>query len=160
LPAQDEPQDRLNALKYFIILTLSVGALAAAATEPEIALWYAGLAKPAFNPPNWLFAPVWTALYIIMAIAAWRVWRVAGTTSAALTMFFVQLALNFIWSFVFFRFHRIALALIDIAALFVLIFVMVILFWRSDRLAGVLLLPYLAWVGFAGTLNLAIWQLN
>src|ERR1700761_7693615 len=115
----DEAPDnrRFSALKYFIILTLAVGALAAVATEPEIAGWYGALNKPSFNPPNWLFAPVWTALYVIMAVAAWRVWRVVGLKSVPLVLFFVQLALNFAWSFLFFRSHLIGVALADIGLL-------------------------------------------
>jgi tryptophan-rich sensory protein len=158
----DEAPDehRYGALKYFIVLTLAVGALAAVATEPEIAGWYGALNKPSFNPPNWLFAPVWTALYVIMAVAAWRVWRVVGLKSVPLVLFFVQLALNFAWSFLFFRFYLIGVALADIGLLLILIVATAIAFWQRDRLAGLLFLPYIAWVVFASALNLAIWQLN
>jgi tryptophan-rich sensory protein len=157
----DEAPDhrRLSALKYFIILTLAVGAVAAVVTEPEIAGWYGALNKPSFNPPNWLFAPVWTALYIIMAVAAWRVWRIAGLKSVPLILFFVQLALNFAWSILFFHF-LIGVALADIGLLLLLIVMTALAFWRRERIAGLLLVPYVAWVGFAAVLNLAIWQLN
>ena len=158
----DNPPDkgRYAALKYFLILTLAVGAVAAVATEPEIAGWYGALNKPSFNPPNWVFAPVWTLLYIMMAVAAWRVWRVAGLRSVPLVLFFVQLAANFAWSFLFFRFHLIGVALADIVLLLLLIIATAIAFWRREHIAGLLLLPYIAWVGFATALNLGIWQLN
>jgi tryptophan-rich sensory protein len=153
-PGQHRP------LLVFIILTLLVGAAGTIFTEPAIPTWYAGLAKASFNPPNWLFAPVWTALYVLMAIAAWRVWRVAGLNSPALFAWMTQLTLNFLWSFLFFSLHLILVALVDIALLWVLILATTILFWRKDRIAGLLFLPYLAWVGFATALNFAIWQLN
>lgn len=158
----DEAPDnrRFSALKYFVILTLAVGAVAAVVTEPEIAGWYGALNKPSFNPPDWLFAPVWTALYVIMAVAAWRVWRIAGLKSLPLILYFVQLALNFAWSFLFFHFHLIGVALADIGLLLLLIIMTAVAFWRRERIAGLLLVPYIAWVGFAAALNLAIWQLN
>ncbi len=158
--APDEDGSRFRTLKYFIILTLAIGAVAGYATEQDIAGWYAALIKPGFNPPNWIFAPVWTALYIVMGVAAWRAWRVAGLESVPLVLFFVQLAFNFAWSFLFFRFHLIAAALGEIVVLFLLIGATAIAFWRNDRVAGLLMLPYLAWVGFAAALNYAIWTLN
>jgi len=152
--------DRRLGLLPFLVLTLGVGAASGYATVHDVATWYPTLIKPSFNPPNWVFAPVWTALYILMAIAAWRVWRVAGAFSRALLLFYVQLALNCAWSFLFFKDHRIAAALADIAVMFVLILATAIAFGRRDRWAGILFLPYLAWVGFAAALNGAVWQLN
>jgi len=149
-----------RALYAFVIATLIVGLSASLFTEPEIAGWYAGLAKPGFNPPNWIFAPVWTTLYVLMAFAAWRVWRVAGLRSAPLVLYLVQLVLNFAWSLIFFRAHRIELALIDIVLLWVAILATTIAFFRRDALAGALMLPYLAWVGFAAVLNYEIARLN
>ena len=124
--------------------------------------WYASLAKPAWNPPSWLFAPVWTALYATMAVAAWLVWRRAGFggAGAALGVFAGQLVLNALWSYLFFGLHRPDIALVDIAALWVAIVVVVVLFWRQDWRAGALMVPYLAWVGFASCLNFALWRLN
>jgi tryptophan-rich sensory protein len=148
------------ALAGFLILTLAVAASAAVATEPDVAGWYRTLAKPAFNPPDWVFAPVWTTLYVLMAIAAWRVWKVTGLFTQAMALFLIQLALNCAWSFVFFHFHRIGLALVDIAALLVAIVATIWVFWRINRAAGMLFLPYLAWVSFATLLNAAIFQLN
>lgn len=144
----------------FLLLTLAVGALGSVATTPEIPVWYAGLAKPSFNPPDWIFAPVWTALYILMAIAAWRVWRVAGLKSLELKLFGVQLALNLAWSWVFFYLHQVQAALYEMGALWLLIAMTLAVFWRRDRIAGLLFLPYLAWVSFAFALNLSIWRLN
>lgn len=124
--------------------------------------WYAALAKPAWNPPNWIFGPVWTALYALMAVAAWRIWRQAGFGGAgvALGLFIVQLVLNALWSYLFFGLHRIDWALADILALWAAILAVLVLFWRLQAAAGALLVPYLAWVGFAAVLNHALWALN
>jgi benzodiazapine receptor len=124
--------------------------------------WYAALAKPSWNPPNAIFGPVWTVLYVLMGVAAWLVWRRAGFggAGAALGLFIVQLVLNALWSYLFFGQHRLDLALGDIMALWVTILAVTVLFWRIDRVAGALLLPYLAWVGFASVLNFVLWRLN
>jgi benzodiazapine receptor len=124
--------------------------------------WYASLVKPAWTPPDAVFAPVWTVLYVLMGVAAWLVWRRAGFTgaSAALTLFLVQLILNALWSYLFFGLHRVDLALLEIVVLWVAILVVALLFWREDRLAGVLMIPYLLWAGFAAGLNFALWRLN
>ena len=154
------PPGQHRPLLAFLIVTLLVGAAGTFFTEPAIPTWYATLAKPGFAPPNWLFAPVWTTLYVMMGVAAWRVWRLTGLTSPEMFLWFAQLALNFFWSAIFFSLHLILLALVEMALLWLLILVTLILFWRKDRIAGLLLLPYLAWVGFAFALNFAIWQLN
>jgi translocator protein len=153
-PGQHRP------LLAFLIATLVVGAAGTFFTEPAIPTWYAGLAKPDFNPPNWVFAPVWTTLYVLMGVAAWRVWRLTGLNSPELTLWMSQLTLNFFWSAIFFSLHLILLALVEMALLWLLILITMILFWRRDRIAGLLFLPYLAWVSFAFALNFAIWQLN
>lgn len=156
--ARDEtPANR--PLLAFVFLALLVGGTATFFTEPSIPTWYAGLAKPSFNPPNWLFAPVWTTLYVLMGIAAGRIWKQTGF-GPEIQMWGAQLVLNFLWSGIFFWQHRIALALADMAALWLLILATLVLFWRRDRLAGLLFVPYLAWVGFAFALNWAIWRLN
>ncbi len=160
LLSSSEGPSKYRPLYGFLLLTLAVGALGSVATEPAIPTWYAGLAKPSFNPPNWVFAPVWTALYISMAVAAWRVWRVTGLKSLEIAAFGLQLALNCAWSFIFFYFHRLGGALAELGALAILVFATLILFWRRDAVAGILLLPYLAWVGFALMLNYAIFTLN
>ena len=148
------------ALVLFLALTLAVGFLAGMITMPNVVSWYPHLIKPSFNPPNWLFGPVWTMLYLFMAVAVWRAWRIAGLGSAAVKFWFVQFAFNFAWSFIFFGAYQIALALGDIVVLDLLVFITTIAFWRIDRIAGLLMLPYLAWVGFATLLNAAIWHLN
>jgi len=124
--------------------------------------WYASLAKPSWNPPNYLFGPVWTVLYVLMAVAAWLVWRKAGFSGAgaALTLFVVQLALNALWSYLFFGMHRPDLAFYDIIALWAAVLGVAVLFWRVDHVAAGLMVPYLAWVGFASYLNFTLWQLN
>jgi tryptophan-rich sensory protein len=124
--------------------------------------WYAALAKPAFTPPALIFAPVWTALYLMMAVAAWLVWKDGGWAGAgpALTLFLVQLALNAQWSYLFFGLHRPGLAWFDILALWLALLGTVAAFWRRRPLAGALLLPYLFWVSFAAVLNFALWRLN
>lgn len=124
--------------------------------------WYQQLAKPSWTPPNTVFAPVWTLLYILMAVAAWLVWKRAGFAGAAwpLGLYLVQLALNGGWSWLFFGRHEIGFALLDLAALWTVLLATTILFWRVQLVAGALLLPYLAWVSFAGALNLSLWRLN
>ena len=124
--------------------------------------WYATLTKPAWNPPAAVFAPVWTVLYASMGVAAWLVWRRAGFAGAgaALAAFGAQLVLNALWSYLFFGRHRPDLAFVDVIVLWVAILAVVLLFWRADGVAGALMLPYLAWVGFASCLNLALWRLN
>jgi tryptophan-rich sensory protein len=160
--SEDDSAVRHNRqiLYAFVIGTLVVGATASVFTEPNIAGWYASLTKPSFNPPNFVFAPVWTALYVMMAVAAWRAWRVEGVRSVALTLYFLQLTLNFLWSLVFFAQHQIAMALADIAGLWIAIVATTIAFFRADQVAGLLMLPYIAWVSFAAVLNADIWRLN
>lgn len=144
----------------FLALALGVGVFAGLITEPNVLTWYPVLAKPSFNPPNWVFAPVWTTLYILMAVAGWRVWRITDFESRALLFWAVQLVLNFAWSFIFFGAHNIGLALIEIAALWLMVLLTMVAFFRIDRIAGWLFAPYLAWVSFAAALNAAIHQLN
>jgi translocator protein len=144
------------ALAAFLILCLAVGGGAGFLTAQSVVTWFPTLVKPSFNPPSWLFAPVWTTLYIMMAVAAWLVWLRKGS----LVLFYVQLALNFTWSLLFFGLHSPAMALVDIAAMWVLILLTLLGFWKIDRRAGWLLVPYLAWVSFASVLNASIWWLN
>ncbi len=161
----------LMVLLAFLILCLAVGALGGAVTATSVTTWYTTLAKPAFNPPDWVFAPVWTTLYVMIGVAAWRVWRsgrgphtvpadLACAATVALWVWGVQLALNLGWSLVFFGARMPGVALAEIIGLFLAVAVTTWLFWRIDRWAGVLLMPYLAWVGFATLLNAAIWRLN
>ena len=124
--------------------------------------WYARLQKPAWSPPNWIFGPVWTALYAMMGIAAWLVWRRGGFDGqrVALSLFLLQLLLNALWSPLFFGLRNPALAFVDIALLWLAVMGTVIAFWRANSFSGGLLVPYLAWVTFASALNFAIWRLN
>jgi translocator protein len=149
-------------LLVFVIICLGVSVAGGAATASSVGTWYQALQKPPFNPPDWLFAPVWTALYIMMAVAGWRVWRAHGPRRArpALVLFGTQLALNLAWSFVFFGYRLIGAALFEIIVLLVAIVATTILFWKRDRLAAILLVPYAGWVAFATILNFALWQLN
>jgi translocator protein len=158
--AEDPKRAQRRPMFVFILVTLVVGAFASVFTEPNIASWYAGLVHPSFAPPNWLFAPVWTTLYVLMAIAAWRVWRVAGTKSLEMGAYVLQLIFNFAWSAIFFAAHQIGLAFVEICVLLALILATTLLFGRQDRLAGWLFLPYLAWTAFAAALNYAFWSLN
>ncbi|NLP05005.1 tryptophan-rich sensory protein [Candidatus Fermentibacteria bacterium] len=124
--------------------------------------WYAGLAKPSWNPPGWVFGPVWIVLYILMAAAAWLVWRKAGFRGAALPLllYLLQLVLNAAWSWFFFDEHRIGMALADIVALLALIVIVALLFRRILPLAGWFMVPYISWVAFAALLNFTLWKLN
>jgi len=150
------------SLVWFVVLCLAVAAAGGAVTATSVTSWYAGLQKPPFNPPNAVFGPVWTVLYLMMAVAGHRLWQARGHAARgrALSLWFVQLAVNCAWSFLFFGAHRPGLALIDIGALLGLIVASIVVFARIDRLAAWLFAPYLAWVSFATVLNAAIWYLN
>jgi len=124
--------------------------------------FYAQLVRPEWAPPGDIFGPVWTVLYVLMAVAAWLVWRIGGFGHArsALTLFLVQLVVNALWSWLFFAWQMGAAALADIALMSVLVVATIAAFWRHSRLAAALLLPYLAWISFAAMLNLRLWQTN
>jgi translocator protein len=124
--------------------------------------WYAGLQKPWWNPPPWIFGPVWTLLYIMMAVAAWMVWRVGGWRAQgfALGFFLLQWLLNALWTPLFFGLHLPLPAFAEIMALWLTLLITTVLFWRISRIAGLLLIPYLVWVSFAALLNFTLWQLN
>ncbi|MBC7704803.1 MAG: tryptophan-rich sensory protein [Rhodoferax sp.] len=136
----------------------SVGAIAAA----RAATFYGQLSQPAWAPPGWLFGPVWSALYILMALAAWLVWRKHSFSGApkALWLFVIQLFANALWTWLFFVLHRGALSLAEIVVLWLLIAATIAAFWPLQRLAALLLVPYLAWVSFASALTLSLWRLN
>jgi benzodiazapine receptor len=145
-----------KSLIVFILIT-AVAAATGTLSKPDA--WFNALAKPSFMPPTWLFPPVWSVLYFMMAVAAWRVYRVDGVR-AAIALWFVQLVVNAAWTPLFFGLHRVDFALLDIVVLVVLIVATTIVFFRRDRLAGALMIPYLAWVSFATALTFAIWKLN
>lgn len=124
--------------------------------------WYLSLSKPSWTPPGWIFGPVWTILYAMMGVAAWLVWRKAGISGArfALGIFIVQLVFNGLWSWLFFGLKMPGLAAMDILLLWASIFITMIVFWKHAQSAGLLFVPYLAWVSFATALNIAIWWMN
>jgi translocator protein len=147
-------------LAGFIILCLAVGIGAGFATQSSVESWYLTLNRPSWNPPNWLFAPVWTTLYIMMAVAAWLVWRTGQDTKPAMLLFFSQLALNFAWSFLFFGARSTGLGLIGILLMLAAVAATTFVFWRISKPAGALFMPYLAWTAFAAFLNFTIWRMN
>lgn len=146
----------------WIGLCLGAASLGAWATTPEIDGWYRTLAKPSWNPPNWVFGPVWTTLFLMMAIAAWLVWKPSGFKAALrpLSYFLVQLVLNVAWSWIFFFAHAPGWAFVEILLLWLAIGVTAASFFQNQKVAAWLLLPYWAWVTFAAFLNFAIYRLN
>jgi tryptophan-rich sensory protein len=149
-------------LVAFVLVCFGAGAVGSWFTTPALDGWYANLRKPAWNPPNWVFAPVWSALYLLMAVAAWLVWRRAGFRAprGALSLFFAQLILNVTWSVLFFGLRSPIAALGGIAMLWVAIVATIVAFSRTSPTASWIMAPYLAWVTFASALNLAIWRLT
>lgn len=152
----------LIGLAVIMAVCLAVSGIGGAITATSVDTWYRTLEKAPFNPPDWVFAPVWTTLFVLMAIAAWRVWRRAGFTAGrgALVVFAAQLTMNLAWSYLFFGLRRIELALVEIVVLLLAIVATTILFWRIDRLAGALFVPYVLWVGYATALTASLWMLN
>ena len=149
-------------LAVSLLLTLGVGAIAGIFTSAAVPGWYASLNRPSFNPPNWLFGPVWTVLYIVLGISLFLIWNLEPSKARNLAMivFMVQLIFNFCWSFIFFYFKMIGPALIDIAILWISIVIMLILFYKLKPLAVYLNIPYLLWVTFASILNTAYYLIN
>lgn len=153
----------LLALIAWIILPQLVGFIGSIFTISAIPLWYETLVQPSFRPPNWLFAPVWTVLYFFMGIAAYRVWSRGIKQSkirTAMVLFLIQLALNALWSILFFGLRSPGIAFGEIVLLWSFIFITMLHFWRIDKLAGYLFIPYSMWVAFAMVLNASIWYLN
>ena len=146
------------------VTCLVIGYFSGIITRDSIITWYPTLVKPSFNPPNWIFAPVWSLLYIMMGIAAGIVWNriefEKELVKKALLVFTIQLALNALWSYLFFGLHNPLLALVEILLLWLMIFETYIQFKKIDKVAAMLPLPYLAWVTFATVLNASIWWLN
>ena len=149
-------------LIILVLICFAVAGIGSSTTMPSIADWYAGLRKPSWTPPSWLFGPVWTVLYLSMAVAAWLVWRRVGLSGAAvpLAIFGLQLGLNLAWSIIFFGRNNIGLALVDIVLLWLAIVATIFAFRHVSVLAGWLLVPYLIWVTFAAALNFSIWSMN
>jgi benzodiazapine receptor len=147
-----------------IMTCLAVGYISSLVTRENIPTWYADLNKPFFNPPNWVFAPVWTLLYIMMGLAAGLVWNKIDTNEKnvkkAFLFFLIQLALNALWSYLFFGLRNPMLASFEIIVLWLMIYETYIQFKKIDKVSGYLLLPYLAWVSFATLLTFSVWYLN
>lgn len=145
-----------------IILPLSLGAIAGIVTAQSIPEWYTTLNKPSFNPPNWIFGPVWTILYILMGISFFLIWKQepCKERNLAILIFLFQLLLNFAWSFLFFYFKMIGFALIEIILLWINIVIMLVLFYKIKPTASYINIPYLLWVSFATVLNASYYFLN
>jgi tryptophan-rich sensory protein len=145
-----------------LVFTIGLGSLGAIFTVNEIPNWYQNLIKPSFNPPNWLFGPVWTLLYTLMGIALFLVWKKTPSTDRnwAIGIFMIQFALNFCWSIIFFKYHLLGWALVEILIMWIFILLTILFFWQHSKIASILLLPYLFWVSFATLLNAAIFRLN
>jgi translocator protein len=154
---------KILKIVLMVVICVILGYLSGMVTRNSINTWYPTLNKPVFNPPNWVFAPVWTLLYCMMGIAAGLVWTSGSgdkIVKKALGFFAIQFGLNVVWSYLFFGLHNPLLALVEIILLWLMIWETFNQFKRIDKLAGLLLIPYLAWVSFATILNAGIWWLN
>jgi len=156
-------KNNLFKLVFSILICQGVGIAGALWTAPNVDTWYAGLTKPSFTPPAWVFGPVWTLLYLMMAVSVWLIWTKglhAPGVRKAVFLFCLQLVVNGCWSFLFFGIRSPLAGLINICLLWWLIGLTIILFYRIHKSAGMLLVPYGIWVGFALVLNFSLWQLN
>jgi tryptophan-rich sensory protein len=149
-------------LAVSIVVCFSAAAIGGLATSSSVNGWFAGINKPSWNPPNWIFGPVWSTLYLMMSIAAWLVWKNSGIQNAKLALgwFVFQLLLNVLWSVLFFGLQQPGWAVIEIVGLWFSIVITIVLFLQHSKLAAALLVPYLLWVTFATYLNYSIWILN
>ena len=146
-----------------ILIPVLVGAISGYFTSSGVNGWYAAANKPWFNPPNWIFAPVWTTLYVLMGIALFLVWRTESVKTikqTAIILFAVQLTLNFFWSFIFFKLQQPAWAFAEIIVMWLMILLTILWFGKINAVAAWLLVPYICWVSFASVLNYSIWKLN
>jgi tryptophan-rich sensory protein len=145
-----------------ILLPISLGAIAGMFTSQAVPEWYATLNRPSFNPPNWIFGPVWTTLYILMGISFFLIWKqdAGKVRNRAILFFLLQLLLNFVWSFIFFYFNMIGLALVEIILLWISIVLMLVVFYKIKPIASYINIPYLLWVTFAAVLNAGYYFLN
>lgn len=153
----------MKKLIISIVLCIGVGALAGYITSGESSgEWFINLNKPSFQPPDWLFGPVWTILYILLGFSLWKVWSKPNSRerNIAITIFFAQLLFNFLWSIMFFSWHSTGLAVIDIILLWILILATIFSFAKLSKTAAWLLVPYILWVTFATILNWTIWRMN
>ena len=156
--------NKITRIAIAVIVCLTVGYSSSTVTKSGVETWYPTIIKPVFNPPNWVFMPVWTLLFVLMGIAAGLIWDKIKEQNTevkkALGFFLIQLALNAIWSYLFFGLKNPMLALIEIALLWLMIYETYLKFIKINKTAGYLLIPYMAWVGFAAILNASIWWLN
>jgi tryptophan-rich sensory protein len=156
--------NKISRIAIVVIICLAVGYLSGMVTRASITTWYPTLVKPSFNPPNWIFAPVWTSLYVMMGVAAGLIWNQITTQKSAVTkalqFFIIQLVLNALWSYLFFGLHNLMLATIEVVLLWLMIFETYSQFAKINKTASYLMLPYLAWVSFASVLTASIWWLN
>lgn len=160
MQAIDTRKNQWLALAGFILVPLAIGMIGGLATAPSIDSWYRTIAKPDWTPPDWVFGPVWTVLYIMMGIAAWLVWKTRDRVAPAMVLFGVQLALNLAWSLLFFGARSPGLALIEVVFLWTSVLLTMLAFFGRQSTAGWLFVPYLAWVSFAAVLNFVIWMMN
>ncbi|HWR33173.1 MAG TPA: TspO/MBR family protein [Chitinophagaceae bacterium] len=154
-----------NIVKLIISIGIPVlaGATAGFFTTTGVGSWYQTINKPSWNPPSWVFAPVWTTLYVMMGVALFLVWKsntIGGFKKTAITLFAIQLALNFLWSFIFFKQEQPGWALVEIIVMWVAILLTILAFAKVNKTAAWLLVPYISWVSFASILNYTIWKLN
>jgi tryptophan-rich sensory protein len=149
---------RHRSLALFILLVVGIGWAIGVTNLPGA--WYAGLQKPPFNPPNWIFAPTWTVLYVMIAVAGWRTYLQEETTALPMQLWLAQMILNFLWSPVFFTLHHMTFALAIILTLLAVIVGFIWVQWRENRVAAGLFIPYAVWVAFASLLNYSIYRLN
>ena len=158
-------QNMNNYLKFLIsiVIPLVIGGISGGFTVSAINGWYTTINKPWFNPPNWIFGPVWTSLYVMMGIAFYLVWKSDATTAfknQAITLFFIQLSVNFLWSIIFFYLQQPGWAFLDIIIMWIMILLTIFSFVKISSTASWLMVPYICWVSFASVLNFAIWKLN
>ncbi len=154
--------NRWLVLVGFLVITFAASAIGGWFTSMSVSTWYQEIAKPSFTPPSWVFGPVWTTLYALMAVAAWLVWDRVGFTvgAVALTLYAVQLVLNVAWSGLFFGLRSPALGTLCVIILWIAILATIIAFWRIYPVSGVLLIPYIVWVSYASALTYSVWRLN
>lgn len=156
--------NKISRVAIVVVICLVVGYVSGMVTRTSITTWYPTLVKPSFNPPNWIFPPVWTSLYVMMGVAAGFIWNQITTQKAAVTkalqFFTIQLVLNALWSYLFFGLHNLMLATIEVVLLWLMIFETYSQFAKINKTASYLILPYLAWVSFASVLTASIWWLN
>ena len=161
---EQKPLTRTFKILVMIVTCVVIGAISGLLTQEGVDTWYTTIEKPSFNPPNWIFAPVWSTLYVMMGIAAGLVWHEMEsqkeTVKKGLTFFAIQLALNALWSYIFFGLHNPMLALVEIILLWLMIYETFVFFNKVNKIAGYLFIPYLLWVTFATVLTASIYWLN